>query len=103
MSRSFQLDRRALLRGAGVSIALPWLEAMNLGAAEKKQPAVRLCSILFPFGVALRPDDDPERDWGWFPRGSGADYQLTRWSNSSPAKAANDTTPAIKPAKPLKP
>ncbi|MCB1227876.1 MAG: DUF1552 domain-containing protein [Verrucomicrobiales bacterium] len=81
MSRSLTLDRRTLLRGAGVSLALPWLEAMSLGskarAASTPLPK-RLCSILFPYGIALRPDNDPERDWCWFPRGNGKDYALTQ-------------------------
>lgn len=32
---------------------------------------------MFPYGVAVPKEDDPEREWGWFPRGKGKDYQLT--------------------------
>ena len=80
MSRSHIIDRRTLLRGAGVSLALPWLEAMSLGSKANAAgiiPPKRLCSILFPYGIAIRPDADPERDWCWSPRGSGKDYQFT--------------------------
>lgn len=78
MKKSWYLDRRTALKGAGVALALPWLEAMSLGAKSAAGPLPkRMCSILFPFGIAIPKDDHPERDWGWFPRGSGKDYQLT--------------------------
>lgn len=77
MIKSWQIDRRTALKGAGVTLALPWLEAMSFGAAPKKTPARRLCSVMFPYGVAIPKDDHPERDWGWFPKGEGKDYELT--------------------------
>ena len=72
-----------------MSLALPWLEGMSrgLGAAPASTSAAaggggelprRLCAILFPYGVALPKDDDPAREWGWFPTGEGRDYQLTK-------------------------
>ncbi len=81
--KSWHLDRRTVLRGAGVSLALPWLEGMSrgLGAAPASTSAElpkRLCAILFPYGVAMPKDDDPAREWGWFPTGEGRDYQLTK-------------------------
>jgi hypothetical protein len=78
MKKSWQLDRRSVLKGAGVALALPLLEGMTCGAGSKAndQPK-RICSVMFPYGIAVPNDDDPERDWGWFPRGKGKDYQLT--------------------------
>ena len=82
-TRSWHLDRRTLLRGTGVSLALPWMEAMTGGL--RAAPATgsgalpkRLCAIMFPYGVAVPKDDDPAREWGWFPTGEGRDYQSTR-------------------------
>jgi len=77
--KSWRLDRRTALKGAGVTLALPWLEAMSFGSPKRgsKQPARRLCSVMFPYGIAVPKDDHPERDWGWFPRGEGRDYKLT--------------------------
>lgn len=78
--KSWQIDRRTCLQGAGVSLALPLLDAMarSVGAGETAtQLPKRMCCILFPYGVALPKEDDAERDWGWFPRGQGKDYQLT--------------------------
>ncbi len=83
MKKPWHLDRRTVLRGAGASLALPWLEGMSLGAtagAAKRDDELprRLCAVLFPYGVAMPGDDDPDRQWGWFPTGEGRDYQLTR-------------------------
>ena len=79
MTKSWQLDRRMVLKSAGVALALPWLESMSLAAPAANSPALprRMACVLFPYGIALPKDNDPERDWGWFPRGDGKDYQLT--------------------------
>lgn len=76
MRKSWQLDRRTVLKNAGVALTLPWLEG-NLSAASVPAPPKRLCCILFPYGVALPKDGAPDRKWGWFPEGSGEEYQLT--------------------------
>jgi hypothetical protein len=87
MSRSkpWRLSRRAALKGAGVTLALPWLEAMSQASAANSPKTAaaprRLCSAMFPYGVAIPKDDHPERDWGWFPRGEGREYQLTNVLN----------------------
>ena len=80
--KSWHIDRRTVLRGAGVSLALPWLEGMAQNAVAapgdaKGEAPKRLCCVMFPFGVAVPKDDDPLRDWGWFPKGKGRDYELT--------------------------
>jgi len=89
MSRNhWHLDRRTALRGVGVTLALPWLECMSLGSETKLRVAgssqddsselpKRMCCVMFPYGIAVPKDDDPARQWGWFPRGAGKDYQLT--------------------------
>lgn len=59
-----QLTRRSLLRGAGVTLSLPWLEAM---AAPTANP-VRMAMLYMPNGV------NPN---AWTPEGSGADFQLS--------------------------
>ncbi len=81
MRKSWLLDRRTVLKASGVSMALPWLEAM--GAVETKQQNLprRLCAVLFPFGIALPKDDAEDRQWGWFPTGKGQEYQLTNVLN----------------------
>ncbi len=72
------LNRRTLLKGAGVSLALPWMESMSLaGVTGGSQLPKRLACVMFPYGVAVPQDDDPARQWGWFPMGEGKNYQLT--------------------------
>ncbi len=78
MNKSWHRDRRTVLKGAGVALALPFFEGMSRGAnAKVDSPPKRMCSIMFPYGIAVPKDDHPEREWGWFPRGEGKDYRLT--------------------------
>ena len=77
MKKSWHVDRRTALKAAGVSMALPWLEAMgDLTAVEQELPR-RMCAVMFPFGIAIPKEDAEDRQWGWFPTGHGKDYQLT--------------------------
>lgn len=58
------LTRRTLLRGAGVALGLPWLEA----AAPQPKPPLRFAALYMPNGV--HPDQ-------WTPQGLGRDFQLS--------------------------
>lgn len=64
------LNRRTLLRGLGVSLALPFLESMTRAASLKPQPANprRMVLIGTPFGF------DPE---SFLPKSVGSDYELS--------------------------
>jgi len=50
-----KISRRTLLRGAGVSVALPWLEAMSssLASANHGQPPLRMGYFYVPNGVHM--------------------------------------------------
>src|SRR5271170_7511915 len=66
------MSRRTLLRGAGVGLGLPWLEAMIPSAAlaspsVAKNP-VRLAVLYMPNGVNVS---------AWTPLGSGRDFTLS--------------------------
>ena len=68
--RKWQLSRRTFLRGAGVSIALPLLDAMGPAkavAAEAARPPVRMAALFFPNGVYEK---------NWVPEQDGRDYKL---------------------------
>lgn len=83
--KSWQISRRTFLRGAGVSIALPLMDAMApakaiaaeatasaatgaIGAAASAaKPPVRMAAIFFPNGVYEK---------NWVPQQEGRDYQL---------------------------
>lgn len=63
------LPRRTVLRGLGVTLALPLLEAMRPARALAVRPPVRLAMLYVPNGVHM-PD--------WTPPGEGAALQLSR-------------------------
>jgi hypothetical protein len=66
-------SRRHFLRGAGVALALPWMESLPLLGAEEKKPAashkppLRYGLVYFSNGV------EPEH---WWAKGEGASMQL---------------------------
>ena len=63
------LSRRQFLRGAGVTLALPWLESMRSVFATSVTPAPhRMLLISNNLGVLPKP---------FFPRGTGRDYELS--------------------------
>lgn len=76
------LDRRRFLRGAGIALALPWLESFSTsiaGAAALPSDRKRFAAFYLPDGVPMPLADDPSyKDWAWFPHGSGKDFTLTK-------------------------
>src|ERR1700722_14766485 len=62
-----QLTRRHFLRAAGVSLALPWLDALA-PAQNAARPPRRMVCICTPLGV------HPQN---FFPQAAGQDYALT--------------------------
>src|SRR5437667_108384 len=71
-SQQTQLSRRTLLRGAGVAMALPWLESIPAWGAEPtsaEQPAFpkRFAALFMACGVNATH---------WWAKGSGDDMQL---------------------------
>ncbi|MEE2713596.1 MAG: DUF1552 domain-containing protein [Planctomycetota bacterium] len=66
--RKQSLSRRAILRGAGVAVALPFLSAMTpaLTRSRGARP-VRTCFVFAPNGMKM---DD------WTPSGSGSDFSF---------------------------
>ena len=74
-------SRRRFLRGAGVSLALPWMESLKVRAAETGEllsSPVRFACIYFSNGV------EPVH---WWARGSGASMEIG---------------PGLKPLQPLR-
>lgn len=67
------LSRRAVLRGAGVSIALPLLDAMIPAATALAQtaaaPAPRLAFVYFPHGAVMHD---------WVPQQTGSIFEYSR-------------------------
>lgn len=69
-ARMRTLSRRALLRGAGVLVALPVLDAMldSRGALAQGTPPRRFCAFYVPNGIHMP---------AWTPSTEGAGYALT--------------------------
>jgi hypothetical protein len=70
-----ELSRRTLLKGVGVTIALPWLESLPVWGAEPASPAVasrppRRFAALF-MGNGISPPN-------WWAKGAGADMQVSK-------------------------
>ena len=68
--RNSNISRRTLLRGAGVTLGLPWLEAMGASARSGRNDRwpVRMAALYMPNGAY------PET---WTPKEAGRHYKLT--------------------------
>ncbi len=78
-NQSMAFGRRTFLRGAGLALALPWLESVSVAAPNASEMPRRFVSVYHPDGVGLPLKSDPAwKDWSWFPRGGERDFQLTK-------------------------
>src|SRR5437016_1969924 len=74
-SRSHKLSRRTLLRGVGVTMALPWLESIPLVGSEtasRTSPSEhpqRFAALFMGNGISPK---------NWWAKGSGSDMQLSK-------------------------
>ncbi|WP_442510313.1 DUF1552 domain-containing protein [Novipirellula sp. SH528] len=70
MSRRHRINRRRFLHGAGVALALPYLDSSRSASAKDResQPARRMLLISNNLGVLPK---------SFFPAGTGSDYQLS--------------------------
>lgn len=83
MKPKWYVSRRTFLRGAGVSLALPWLEAMApttaLASSQLPKPPVRMAVLYLPNGVNTA---------AWYPEGNGRNFKLS--SELSPLAGFED-------------
>src|SRR6478752_2740191 len=75
------ISRRTVLKGAGVSLALPFLEAMVPAATALAQtaakPKLRTAFFYIPHGAIMgNTSHGPQMD-KWTPTGAGADFKLS--------------------------
>src|SRR6478752_8249853 len=75
------ISRRTVLKGAGVSLALPFLEAMVPAATALAQtaakPKLRTAFFYLPHGAIMgNTSHGPQMD-KWTPSGTGADFKLS--------------------------
>ncbi len=69
------ISRRAVLKGLGVSMCIPWLESLNLVSAQaarrlkmETKPPVRMAALYMPNGVNVHT---------WEPKGVGQAFELS--------------------------
>ena len=74
---SRRMDRRTVLRGAGVALALPFLDCMADAKSKQELPR-RFCAFYFPYGVSLPDEDSGHTHWRWFPEGGERDFRFTK-------------------------
>ena len=84
MKKSWHLSRREVLRGlGGISLGLPFLEAMAATAPKQASAPKRLACMFFPNGVTLPKESDPHHaEWHWFPKGEGKGFKLNKSTES---------------------
>ena len=76
---SISLNRRNVLWGAGIALALPQFETFAETDPNDKTTPKRFLSVYHPDGVGLPLKSDPAwKDWSWFPRGGERDFELTK-------------------------
>jgi len=94
-NKSWHLNRRDLIKGAGVAMALPYLNAMGVtkafaGAATKQPPKRFMATYISygvympegPAGVPRTVDGKPDHhEWSWWPQGEAG--ELKSFSKSS--------------------
>src|SRR5262245_15123582 len=70
--KSLQLDRRTVLKGIGVCMALPWLESLPVWGADEAAtaPLPRRFAALF-MGNGVNPNE-------WWAKGAGAEMELSK-------------------------
>lgn len=66
--RTSSLNRRTVLKGAGVTMALPWLESLPVwGAQPEKAPPLRFATLFMANGINYP---------NWWSKGEGAEMKL---------------------------
>lgn len=75
MSSRIKLNRRSVLKGlAGVTLALPMLEAMGKEVAS--QIPRRFCAMYTANGMSLPNPKHGMSEWSWFPTKEGKDFEF---------------------------
>ncbi|MEE2643018.1 MAG: DUF1552 domain-containing protein [Planctomycetota bacterium] len=85
MNHSKLLHRRSVLQGtAGVSLALPLLEAM--GNDANRHPPRRFCALYTANGMSLPKREHKIDQWSWFPRETDGQGNFVFGKSTEPLK-----------------
>jgi hypothetical protein len=84
--KSWHIDRRRMLMGAGTALALPMLDGMLYGAPKfgAENSRTRMVSLYFPYGVQTKGE------YAWFPTGEGKDF-----THSKPLESLRNYQPDV--------
>ena len=81
-TKSWHLNRRTVLKGAGATLALPLLDCMiwpdSASAATIENSKKRFCTIYFPFGAPKVPEDHKYAEWNWLPKEENGTYRFRK-------------------------
>ncbi len=87
MNRPWHLNRRALLRGTGAAVALPWLEAMAPGAPSPTKLPKRMVVTYFSYGAympggthGITEPKGKHEEWSWWPCNQAGPLSFNRAS-----------------------
>ena len=69
-------SRRNFLRGAGVALALPWMESLPLMAADASSPAAKAAASKPPVRFATLYFSNGVEPIHWWAKGSGASMEI---------------------------
>lgn len=73
------LNRRSTLKGlAGITLALPYLEAMGEETSPDAALPKRFCALYTANGMSLPKAKNDIADWHWFPHETGGDFQFNQ-------------------------
>ncbi len=81
--KSHHMNRRAVLRGGGIALALPFLSSMSraAGLAAKVQQPKRMLISYISYGVYDPPTKDgTPHEWSWYPRHDSGPITLNKAS-----------------------
>ena len=65
-----------MLKGSGLALALPYLEAMSEDKITKQLPK-RFCCTYFPYGAYLCSPNSEHKKWSFLPHENGKKYSFT--------------------------
>jgi len=81
--KSHHMNRRDVLRGGGIALALPFLNSMSwaAGLTAKKQQPKRMMISYIAYGVYdPNTPDGSSHEWSWYPRHDSGPITLNKAS-----------------------
>jgi len=88
--KSHHMNRRAVLRGGGIALALPFLSSMSRAAGLAAKQPKRMVISYISYGVYDPPTKDgAAHEWSWYPRHDSGPVTLNK--ASAPFESVKDS------------